>query len=414
MSEIISQITLGADPEIGYIKNGQQVMAYSLLRNTSSGVGLDGHSDISEIRLKGPVKTPTEIVSEIRGYLKELNTKLDKNIIVVAGGLAGPDPLGGHIHFGNTKFRRFQDMHFYGERLDLYLAIPVLILENTNQARARRQSSYGRLFVDRDQSAIETKNYGGFEYRTLSSYLVSPSMTDSIISLAHTIVHEIDYGSTRLKSLKQFKKMNEIRQAFINADKRKLLQYIPKIFSDIQKCQLFKANYEKKLAGLFGLIKAFGMDNKDWLAEKDILVRWGIRKNSTSEVNTPDTAVTDDIPRQSATVPDTFELTYNAGDFNLGDIVSRLASRRYMISIHLYGIRDNHGIDILYYYNNGAGDLVGNRDINMIPGLRIDNHILCERDSAHLYIGISKAKRRNIDSCVSMLVSLLQPFEVMG
>lgn len=411
MVEITSPMTLGVDPEIGYMKDGQQVVATKFIKNCAFGVGLDGHNDISEIRLKGPVKTPREIVTEIRGYFKELAPKIPKDVIVVAGGMAGTDPLGGHIHFGNTKFTKFADMWRYGEKLDLYLAFPVLMLENAIQAKARRCSNYGKLFIDRDQGAIETKAYGGFEYRTLSSYLVSPSFTESIIALGHTIVHEVDYGNAKLKSLKQFQKVNDLRTAFNNGDKKVIMKYIPKVFEDIQECMLFKNNYKKQLAGLFGLIKAFGIDNKDWFAEKDILIRWGARNEPGKKVEETKEAAPPEpvVVQEEAAV---FPLTYAAGDIHMGDIMPRLANLRYRVQIYLYGIRDSHSFDFVYQYTPESARIAPQIQLNLPSGMRTTDAIICSENGSHIYLGLSKTVRSNPSNCVRIVQHMLQPYQL--
>ena len=403
---INSPITLGADPEIGYMKNNEQVIASKLVSNNSFGVGLDGHSDISEVRLKTPLKTPKEMVAEIAGYFKELNKKIPKDVIVIAGGMVGDDPMGGHLHWGKTKYTKINDMKNYGGVLDLYLALPTLMLEDPADAQRRRNSSYGRLFIDRS-GAIETKNYGGFEYRTLASYLVSPTITDSIISLGHTIVHEIDYGSAKLKNLKSFKKSEEINKAFNCADKKFLYKYVPKIFKDIQKCMLFRGNYEKEIAGLFGLIKAFSNNNKTWMANKDILVRWGIRKPEAAKE-----AKEQEITTTPAEDTRSFPLAYGGGDYNLGDIIPRLSNNRYIIPIYVYGIRDDHGVSIAWYITDAGRVAIGNLSLN-IPNIGDPvNEILTSLNAAVCYIGITKSLRRNPSTCTTMLESILAPLRV--
>jgi hypothetical protein len=83
-------------------------------------------------------------------------------------------PLGGHIHFSrvwlNPQLLR---------ALDNYLALPLMLIEA--DTTRRRRPRYGFLGDFRRQT------HGGFEYRTLPSWMVSPQVAVGVLSLASLI-----------------------------------------------------------------------------------------------------------------------------------------------------------------------------------------------------------------------------------
>jgi len=83
--------------------------------------------------------------------------------------------LGGHLHFSGVTLTAP-----LLRALDNYLALPMLLLEDA-RALARRPR-YGVLGDFRYQP------HGGFEYRTLPSFLVSPAVAKGAVYLAHLIV----------------------------------------------------------------------------------------------------------------------------------------------------------------------------------------------------------------------------------
>ncbi|MCZ4142661.1 hypothetical protein BZG17_33240, partial [Escherichia coli] len=83
-------------------------------------------------------------------------------------------PLGGHVHFSGITLN--------GEllrTLDNYLALPLAMLQDP-RGDARRPR-YGAL------GDFRLKSHGGFEYRTLPSFLVSPLVAKGVVGLAGLI-----------------------------------------------------------------------------------------------------------------------------------------------------------------------------------------------------------------------------------
>lgn len=177
-------ITIGSDPEFGLLKEGgSQAMAYDYLPNNhTEAIGLDGHSDIGELRPQHAV-TPRGHVHNIAHLMAKLDDFVPAEIRVTAGSMVGPDAIGGHIHFGDLG-RNF-DKRLAVKALDYFLALPVSMLEVPRSAMVRRtQKGYGGLGSYRDQD-------WGFEYRTLPSWLTSWGVALSVLSIGYAVVDAV-------------------------------------------------------------------------------------------------------------------------------------------------------------------------------------------------------------------------------
>lgn len=86
-------------------------------------------------------------------------------------------PLGGHLHFSGVSLNGA-----LLRALDNYLALPLALLED--KRATRRRPHYGNLGDFRRQS------YGGFEYRTLPSFLISPQLAKGVIGMAFLIASQ--------------------------------------------------------------------------------------------------------------------------------------------------------------------------------------------------------------------------------
>lgn len=180
-------VTIGADPEC-LLKDkdtGQLVFASDFFKKEGM-YGLDNRSiesgkkyyPLLEIRPEYSTN-PIDVVNSIEANLDDVCECVHyKNIGLYAGSMPIYNYwLGGHIHFGirpNSKLLR---------ALDNYLALPIMMIENSYSAR-KRKSKYGRL------GNFRLKNHGGFEYCTLSSWLVSREICKGICCLAKVIVQE--------------------------------------------------------------------------------------------------------------------------------------------------------------------------------------------------------------------------------
>ena len=87
-------------------------------------------------------------------------------------------PIGGHIHFSQIQLTT-DLLH----ALDTYLAIPDLLVEGSHRSRRRRRR-YGYL------GEYRLEGHGGFEYRTLSSWITTIHRAQATLSLAKIIAVE--------------------------------------------------------------------------------------------------------------------------------------------------------------------------------------------------------------------------------
>lgn len=168
-------ITIGADPEFAFSKDGSPVRAGAILRGgTAAQFGTDGASNTAELR-PDPADTASGLVENIRKVIAaEVRRHPD---------LLGYDwnavpsfnrqPLGGHIHFGFPPNPEFTKM------LDTLLAYPYAMMESSAGARSRKEY-YGRLSDVRAQP-------WGMEYRSLSTWLVNEERAHAVLATAHAL-----------------------------------------------------------------------------------------------------------------------------------------------------------------------------------------------------------------------------------
>jgi hypothetical protein len=174
---------LGSDPEFLLVSPAGKVVAASryLERDGEAGcdaVVLRGHrviTPLAELRPR-PSAEPRRLAANLRGAMRLAASRIgDASLAWLAGGMPLKGfPLGGHIHFS----RVWLNSHLL-RALDHYLALPLMLLE-TDADRLRRPR-YGFLGDFRRQP------HGGFEYRTLPSWMATPQITVGVFSLARVI-----------------------------------------------------------------------------------------------------------------------------------------------------------------------------------------------------------------------------------
>jgi len=179
-------------------------------------IGCDNETMIGELRPKFEYR-PIDHFRNIRDlikkfYLKVYNSNVCKeniNISVLGGSLVegyktdNKDSdirvsLGGHIHIGyvdllqdniyDNSFRTVVNKISYrivSDILSLYAGVPMFLIEKIGDALSRRvETDYGRF------SSYSAKGYG-IEWRMPSSWIVSPEITMSCLSLAYIVSNEI-------------------------------------------------------------------------------------------------------------------------------------------------------------------------------------------------------------------------------
>ncbi|MGE5398271.1 MAG: putative amidoligase domain-containing protein [Chitinophagales bacterium] len=257
-----STLTIGADPEFMMINRdtGKMIVA-SMFFPRFGSVGCDS------IRITNREQRP---IAELRPLQDESPLRLSENIqrIMLQAvklvpyrnieWLAGSQPfkgyyVGGHIHFSNIKLsgRLLR-------ALDNYLGIPLVLLENPNTG-AKRREKYGTL------SDYRIKEYGGFEYRTLGSWLVSRDITRAALCLAWLIA--MNYHQLSVNYLLDV----EVQSAFYQGVKEPLSHLFPYIWQSIKGMKGFESIAEN-LQPIYNLCSS----GETWPEEKDIRPDWDI------------------------------------------------------------------------------------------------------------------------------------------
>lgn len=172
-------VLLGADPEFVLLKADGRVASAARLGGLGSPVGSDVVLSrrrlvhpVAEIR-PAPADNPNQLAANVRRLLAQAAARMvDAPLRMLAGAMPVPGlALGGHLHLSgvwlSSRLLR---------ALDSYIALPFALAEDP-RGRARRPR-YGMLGDFRRQP------HGGFEYRTLPSWLFSPAAAKAAFALA--------------------------------------------------------------------------------------------------------------------------------------------------------------------------------------------------------------------------------------
>lgn len=260
--ENTSTLMLGMDPEFIILDPRKlDVVPASLYLSREGEVGCDAvHGEgvttypIAELR---PMPSP-----DPRGLLVGLMRTMrmagemihDRSLQWLAGGMPKPGlPLGGHLHFSGVELTAE-----LLRALDNYLTLPVSVLEAASSQS--RRPKYGYLGDFRRQP------HGGFEYRTLPSFLVSPLLTKAVVYLAYVIVS--DY---HLLSRRPLDDDDRIHRAYYAGDKEKLRACLEPLISDLQSLDRYK-EVEAYTEPLFRQIR----EGNVWNEFRDIRPLWNI------------------------------------------------------------------------------------------------------------------------------------------
>lgn len=173
-------------------------------------------------------------------------------------------PTGGHIHFSGLPLsgRLLRT-------LDTYLAVPLLLLEPRGPARRRRRF-HGFL------GDVRMKNHGGFEYRTLPSWLVSPEVARGAIHLAWL-------AATGLPSLtRDVFDDSRLVEAFYGADKEPFYQLAPELEAELSSLPAFESAREA-VEPLFHMIRR----RQEWDDGRDLADAWDLPRPGPASSRAP-------------------------------------------------------------------------------------------------------------------------------
>lgn len=270
---MLKDLTIGCDPEFGLMDGSRLIHAEEYEDNFADCcIGSDGSGVPAEIR-PAHSKEPSEVVENIRQGLKTFQRDSSEDVQGFswkAGSLAEHHPLGGHIHFGSrtilSKCERLTTP--ITKILDNTLAVVVACVEDKEELYWRRtQGGYGRPGDRRAQP-------WGFEYRVLSSWLVSPSVAESVLSLAYALAYEC--GSPEFLAYMRQKANVD----FTKLDQMSLIEHAVDIFPVIQNLTLFP-KFKKQVYLLYNLIAS----GKSWFPKQTMKAAWGCSGRLKEELN---------------------------------------------------------------------------------------------------------------------------------
>jgi hypothetical protein len=186
----------------------------------------------------------------------------DPHLEWLAGGMPVKGlPLGGHIHFSGVELN--SDLL---RSLDNYLALPLVLLEG--ETTRRRRPRYGFLGDFRRQP------HGGFEYRTLPSWLISPQIAAGVLSLACVIAnHSSDLRRRPLQLM-------DIQRAYYQGVKHMILPHVHLLWQDIELTSTFK-RYQTELTYLRHKM----LNMEEWAEHQDFRSSWEISPFTQKEAS---------------------------------------------------------------------------------------------------------------------------------
>ncbi|MGI6343587.1 MAG: putative amidoligase domain-containing protein [Bacillota bacterium] len=254
---------MGADPEFMMYDSRTRRMVFSSDYFPMNGlvgcdarrvrVGRSGYP-LAEVRPR-PAQCPVELTENIRlALVRAANLAPYRNIQWRAGTLPFRQlPVGGHIHFS------MQPSGPILRALDSYLGVMFLMVENQGAARARR-AKYGWL------GDYRIKNHGGFEYRVLPSWLVSPAYTRAALCLAKVI------GCEWPRLRHDFFLQPEAQTAFRRADRSCFQPELEKLMDELRSLGSYE-KYAEHIEPFFEYI----LENRSWKTSGDLRRAWGLR-----------------------------------------------------------------------------------------------------------------------------------------
>lgn len=253
---------LGADPEfvLRHAESGQIILASRYFKKTGS-VGCDAiwlredrsrnQLPLAELR-PVPHENPRQLVVNLyRTMIDAIKQINEPEVEWLAGGMPLKGyPIGGHIHFSDV----WLNSHLL-RCLDNYLALPLVLIES--KASIRRRPRYGFL------GDIRMQFHGGFEYRTLPSWLMSPRITKGVIALAKML-------TSSFLQLNEFPLLNgSVQQAFYEGDKGFLTPIVENMIEHLIRLEDYQ-DFAVYLDPFFEQI----LSGEEWDEHRDIRVAW--------------------------------------------------------------------------------------------------------------------------------------------
>ncbi len=251
---------LGMDPEFLLCKPGGKIVSAAQFLKKRGSAGCDSVRwrgklifPLGEFRPK-PSDEPRQLIIHLMQTMNLAAKQItDPELIWLAGGMPKKGlPLGGHVHISGIWLSAS-----LLRALDNYLALPLIMIED--QSTRDRRPTYGYL------GDFRLQPHGGFEYRTLPSWLVSPTITKGVIALARIIVDHY-------QELMQIPLQHDaIQKHYYLGNKEALEEVIHSLWRDLESVCSYE-KYDNYLNPLRN--KIFAM--KNWEEHQDFRHAWRI------------------------------------------------------------------------------------------------------------------------------------------
>ncbi|AZK47351.1 putative amidoligase domain-containing protein [Paenibacillus lentus] len=212
---------------------------------------------LAELRPQ-PGGEPREVlVHLLRAFRIAYRAIDDKALQWQAGGMPQRGfPLGGHVHFSGIPLT-FELLQV----LDNYLALPVAVLED--RRGYKRRPRYGFL------GDFRLQKHGGFEYRTLPSFLISPLVTKGVVAIAALIAGHWELLQRRpLQNERMY-------TAFYQGEQLQLRRGLAELYNDLSALAVYP-KYESYIAPFMEAT----MSGRTWDETQDIRKVWKLENHS--------------------------------------------------------------------------------------------------------------------------------------
>lgn len=258
-------VLLGADPEFVLRKPDGGFVSASRFLEKEGQVGHDAVvlsrsrviHPLAELRPR-PCREPGELVGELHRTMRYAAGLIpDTSLQWLAGSMPGKWlPIGGHVHVSGIGLHEPLI-----RALDNYVALPLVLAEG--DAAGNRRPRYGFL------GDCRRKRHGGFEYRSLPSWLASPELAYGVLALVQTVA--LEYRSLKRRPLDSA----DAQRAYYNGEKKELLPIVKALWPDLEKLPAYKA-HQLELDHLRD--RLFRLEG--WEEQADIRRAWGIHPYS--------------------------------------------------------------------------------------------------------------------------------------
>ncbi|WP_199614741.1 putative amidoligase domain-containing protein [Paenibacillus alkalitolerans] len=253
-------VMLGMDPEFVLRRpgpDGKIVLASRFLeRRGAAGCDSVRIGDrllypLAELR-PAPAAEPRELFRNLYAAMLLAADKInDDSLEWLAGGMPAQGlALGGHIHVSgawlHTDLLRV---------MDNYLALPLVLIEDATTKN--RRPRYGALGDFRRQF------HGGFEYRTLPSWIVSPVLAMGVLALARIVCdHYRELGQRPLER-------SDMQEAYYKGNKEKIKPVVAELWNDVERTEGY-TRYSRYLNKLKRLLERA----EPWNEQLDMRISW--------------------------------------------------------------------------------------------------------------------------------------------